>query len=133
MLRRIIFAASLIGVGACGGNDAKTPDAAPQPGVDAAPATVQMVACAGITPAATITANDPTSSFTPPATTITQGQIAAFTVAGDHPVGPDAAAGLTDSGLKAPGGATTCLKFTATGTFHFKCTIHQFKGTITVN
>ena len=132
MLRRIIFAASLIGVGACGGNDAKTPDAA-QPGVDAPAATVQTVACAGMTSSATIIADDTAFLFQPVSSTISQGQIATFTVAGDHPVGPDAAAGMTDSGLKAPGGSTTCLKFTATGTFHFKCTIHGFKGSITVN
>jgi plastocyanin len=132
MLRRIIFAASLIGAGACGGNDAKTPDAAP-PGIDAPPATVQMVACSGMTSAASIVADDTLLAFQPVSSTISQGQIATFVVAGDHPVGPDAAAGLTDSGLKVPGGSTACLKFTAPGTFHFKCTIHGFKGSITVN
>jgi plastocyanin len=40
---------------------------------------------------------------------------------------------MTDTGLVAPQSATTCLKFTAAGTFHYRCTEHGFKGIVTVS
>jgi plastocyanin len=39
---------------------------------------------------------------------------------------------MTDPGLVAPATETTCLKFTAVGTYHYVCTIHGFTGTVTV-
>jgi plastocyanin len=70
--------------------------------------------------------------FSPNNVTISVGQLVDFTNPNEHSVVPGAAP--TDSGLKAPKGTKTCLKFTAAGQFNFKCSPHSsMTGTITVN
>ncbi len=58
---------------------------------------------------------------------ISVGDIVEFMPLGDHPVGPDSR-GTTDSGLVAPGGATTCLKFTAAGNFRYNVHGARLRG-----
>lgn len=101
--------------------------------------TVTTVDCASGSAAATVTApgfayvSDPAGASSSDSA-IKSGDIVKFdlTTAMNHPVGPDSAAGMTDPGIVAPTGAVTCLKFSATGTFHYECTVHGFKGTVTV-
>ena len=107
--------------------------------------TVVSVTCAGATIAATVTTpgdehmyvstpsggGTPTNSNSP----IKVGDIIEFKPDSDHPVGPNTGGtgGPSDPGLVAPGGQTTSLQFTATGTFHYWCTIHLFTATVTVS
>ncbi|MCW5806442.1 MAG: cupredoxin domain-containing protein [Deltaproteobacteria bacterium] len=80
---------------------------------------------------ATVTNN--ASAFIPMTTTISQGQIVKFVMSDlDHNVQPNALP-PTDPGLNVGYGATTCLRFTQSGTFKFACGMHFFGGTITVN
>lgn len=131
---------------ACGGGDdssdstkidaAKTADAAKVTDgsvtVDAAPATVTTVDCSTVTPAATVSTADGMFSYSPAATTVAQNGVVKFVMSSTHNVAPDTT-GNTDSGLTVDFGATACLKFTAKGTFKFKCTLHGFSGTVTAN
>jgi plastocyanin len=101
--------------------------------------TVMTVSCTGVTPVATVTTpNDGLAYSSSPAGTsstnsaIHVNDVVSFMPGANHPVGPDTSAGMTDNGLVAPAQATTCLKFTAVGTFHYKCTVHGFTGTVTV-
>jgi plastocyanin len=66
----------------------------------------------------------------PVSTTITQGQVVQFKMSGTHNVVPFPG---NDAGLMVAFGATTCLKFTSTGTFRFECSVHTFQGTVVVN
>ena len=107
---------------------ATTPDAAPA-------ATVQTVDCATVTPAGTVTTIGGSgigASYSPMATTITANGVVKFVMPATHNVIPDTST-TTDTGLHVDFNATTCLKFTATGTFGFKCQPHNFKGSVTVN
>jgi len=127
-----------VGITACGGDSTPAVDAAP--GVDAAAATVMAVDCASATPTATVT--DPGFKYvsTPAGaaandSAIAVGDVVEFNLvpAMNHPVGPDPGAGMTDPGIVALDNKVTCLKFTATGTFHYQCSVHTFKGTVTVH
>ena len=128
--------ASGSGHDATGGHDAATDG---HVAVDAPPATVVAVDCASVTPDATVTDANFMYTSTPAGaasndSAIPLNGVVEFNLvpAMSHPVGPDSAAGMTDSGLKAPDNKATCLKFTASGTFHYRCTVHGFKGTVTV-
>lgn len=124
-MRKAIF----VLLAACGGGD-DPPAGIDAPGsIDAAPPTVVTVTpCVG--EAITV---DSTAGFAyvPRDSNITQGQIVKFVNRSDHDVAP--LPPMTDSGLRVPLGGTACLRFTATGTFNFKCTPHGFSGSITVN
>lgn len=67
--------------------------------------------------------------FEPVSATITQGQVVEFVSDVDHPIG--ALAG-TDSDLTVPESATKCFRFTMPGTYKFRCTVHGYVGTLTV-
>jgi plastocyanin len=141
---------TIVCVAACGNSSSPTKTDAPK-SIDAPKAvdapssnTVQTVSCTGATIAATVTTpNDehvyvstPSSgSATNGTSTINVGDIIEFMPSDDHPVGPNTGStgGMSDPGLVAPGGATTCLKFTEAGTFHYWCTIHLFTAIVTVN
>jgi plastocyanin len=98
--------------------------------VDAAPATVTKVDCATVTPVATVsTVQD---AYSPSASTINQNDVVKFVMPSEHNVAPDST-GNTDAGLVVDFNETACLKFTAKGTFKFKCTVHGFTGTVTAN
>ena len=103
---------------ACGGNNATQTDAP-------AGATVAAVSCAGITPAASITTTG--NAYTPATAAISVGGVVQFTMPSIHNVIS------TTPGLAVDFGATTCLRFTAAGTYNFKCSVHLFTGSITVN
>jgi len=102
----ILFAA------ACGSSDS-TPVA-----IDAAaPATVQAVDCATISPA---------MAYAPQMATISVGGVVKWTMPTSHNVES------TTAGLAVDYGATKCLKFTVAGQYAYKCTAHGFTGTLTV-
>jgi plastocyanin len=135
-LGQIVFAVGSMALVACGGSTAAVDGA---PAIDSPPPTVTTVSCTGATIAATVT--DPGFKYVstpagsaPNDSAIKVNDIVEFNLAGgmDHPVGPDAAAGMTDSGIHAADSMQTCLKFSAVGTFHYECTVHLFKGTVTV-
>jgi plastocyanin len=88
--------------------------------------TIQTVSCTGITPAATVSTTATSTAYSQPSTTITMGQVVQFTMASAHNVSS------TTPGLAVDFGQTKCLQFTATGMFHFMCSVHGFTGTITV-
>lgn len=128
MLGRVLLVTFLV-VSACGGGKDSAAIDAPV-GVDAAAATVvEVIPCTGESASVT-SSNSDFSKYTPMATTITVGQIVKFTMASSHNVAPT---GVSDPGLNVGFGATKCLRFTQAGTFNFKCTPHNFKGSITVN
>lgn len=125
MLRSVFCVFALT---ACGGSDPAMVDAAPAD--DAAPATVMSAACAN--PAAMVESTGG-FRFAPQGVTINVGQQVQFTNPISHSVVP-ATSGNTDSGLRAPANATTCLVFTAPGVFNYKCSPHSsMTGTVTVN
>jgi plastocyanin len=114
---------------ACSDSGSSTVDAPKQ--IDAAPATVMTVTCPA-TPAASITASDADdTTYMPKTATISVDQIVKFTMPLTHNVVPNST--MSDPGLVVNFNATTCLKFTRTGTFGFHCAPHGFSGTITVN
>jgi plastocyanin len=118
----------LFALGACGDDGGTTvqSDAPVTSGT-----TVQTVDCASNAPATTVSTQN--FMFAPAAVTINSGQVVKFILEDAHDLAPDSGAGSTDAGLTAATGATACLKFTATGTFHYECGIHNsMKGTVTV-
>jgi hypothetical protein len=141
MLRRVMLGAVVIAA-ACGGssNNNKTPDAAGSgSGSGSNEDKVQTVNCGTATISATVTTpNDGFAYSSSPAGSASNNSeiplngVVEFMPGATHPVGPDSASGMTDPGLVAPATETTCLTFTAVGTYHYKCTIHGFTGTVTV-
>jgi plastocyanin len=79
----------------------------------------------------TVTTTGSVLAYTPATTTISAHGIVKFAMAPDHNVVPDASQS-TDAGLSVDFGATACLEFAQAGTFHFKCSVHFFTGTIVV-
>jgi len=122
MLGRISLA--LVFAAACGGGGSTPSIDAPASGNK-----VTTVDCATNAPTATVATQNFT--FTPATTTIAVGQVVKFQLESVHDVVPDPTT-ATDAGLTVGFGATACLKFTAAGTFGFKCDPHGFKGSITV-
>ncbi len=114
---------------------ARLVDAPPHPidalGIDAPPATVVVVDCATVTPAASVITMS--FAYVPMSVSIAIGQVVKFTLEAEHDVAPDPAAAMTDSGLRLNFGDIGCLKFTAPGTFGYECLAHSFKGSVTVN
>ncbi|MEZ4366118.1 MAG: plastocyanin/azurin family copper-binding protein [Kofleriaceae bacterium] len=107
---------------ACGGDDAPaTVDAAPT--FDAPPGAVVEVTCPA-SPDAEVTTNG--FAYEPQATTISVGEVVRFTPAPAHDVDSD------DGEFHVGFGATACLRFDEAGTYPFRCTPHQFTGTVTV-
>lgn len=125
MLGRISLALAFVVVAACGGGGSTPSIDAPASGGNK----VTTVDCATNAPTATVATQN--FMFTPAATTIAVGQVVKFQLESVHDVVPDTST-TTDPGLAVGFGATACLKFTAAGTFGFKCQPHGFKGTITV-
>ena len=96
-----------------------------------APTNVVTVACP-TTPKVTITTtNTVPSAYSPATATILQGDIVKFVMPAIHDVSPDATG--SDPGIHVPFGATMCKQFMTKGTFGFHCSLHLFKGSITVN
>jgi plastocyanin len=115
--------------------DPTAPDAPAAP--DAAPSAVVEVSCSGATIAVTVTAPSFAYVFTPddgaPADqyTIAVDDIVQFTMPGSH----DATSGPPNApdGQFATGfGQTKCFQFTATGSYPFHCTPHDFDATLIV-
>ena len=70
--------------------------------------------------------------FMPNAATISAGDVIRFQNGPSHSIVPSGA--NPDNGFRVGFGATTCLMFTAPGTFAFRCNPHtSMTGTITVN
>ena len=114
---------------ACGGGDE---GGGVDGGVDAPVTTVMVVDPCPASPDATVTTNDSSFAYSPQMTTITQGQVVQFVTSSTHDVKPNTLQN-TDAGLIVGFSQTKCLRFTATGAFGFKCSIHAFTGTIQVN
>lgn len=159
-MRTLVSALFVVAIAACGGgggtgnvdapngdgratgNHDAAVDAQPthDSAIDAPPATVIAVACGSASPVATVTDPNFTYVSTPAGSATNDSAIMINDVvefnlvpAMNHPVVPDHAAGMTDSGLHAADGQVTCLQFTAPGTFHYECGVHLFKGTVTVS
>lgn len=131
-MSRLIFAVPLVlSLVACGDDGGSvTPDAAVT--IDAAPtSTLVEVNPCPTTADATVNTTDTANSYMPMLTTITQGQVVKFSTSLNHDVSP--LPPMTDSMLVVGFNKTKCFRFTAPGTFKFKCTPHGFTGTITVN
>lgn len=122
---------------ACGGGGTSGDDTgahdAPAGDIDAADVTtVHSVACEGVTPDGTVTSTESMFSYDPKTLTIPVNGVVLFdNQSVTHPVGPDNSTN-TDANLFAPAGKQTCLQFTAAGTFGYRCTVHGFKASITV-
>lgn len=102
-------------------SDAKVSDAKV---ADAPAAIATEVACAGATITATVTA--PGFAYSPNAVSIMRGQTVRFEMPGSHDVNSGG------KGFDVGFGATKCFTFSVAGAYTFKCTPHQFSGTITV-
>ncbi|MCW5806444.1 MAG: hypothetical protein KIT31_29035 [Deltaproteobacteria bacterium] len=99
-------------------------------GVDAPVGTIMSVACDG-SEVATIESTGG-FRFSPNTATISVNDVIKFENAAEHSIVPSGA--NADSGFVVGFGATACLKFTAAGTFAFRCNPHtSMTGTITVN
>jgi plastocyanin len=126
MLRRISL---ILVLGACGGgDDPPAIDAPPGGNIDAPAGTIMMVACGD--EVATIESTGG-FRFAPSTATINVGDVIKFDNGPSHSIVP-ATGG--DNGFRVGFGASTCLQFTAAGSFAFRCNPHtQMTGTITVN
>ena len=121
---------------ACSSSSSKNPDAPPMK-MDGSggSSAVQTVSCAGITPAATVTAMDGVLMYMPATTTISQGQVVLFMTTATHDVSPGhhvADSTISDPGIHVDFNMTGCRMFTQAGDYGFHCSIHNFDGTITV-
>ncbi len=101
--------------------------------IDAAPATVVVVPCAGAAIASDVTA--PGFAYTITDNTVAVNAIVRFTMPGIH----NAISGTVSGGMGTADGQfrvdfsqTKCLRFTAAGTFPFYCGPHLFTGSLTV-
>lgn len=113
-------------VAACGGGGGDDPPA----DTSNTPATVMSVTCDGTEVEEVETTGG--FRFSPMAVTISVGDVVKFTNSSQHSVVPGASP--TDPGMTATFNTSTCLKFTAAGTFNYKCNPHSsMTGTITVN
>lgn len=130
MSRRSLLPICLFALAACGDDGGSgTPDAPKQ--IDAQGSRVMEVTCPA-TPAATFTTQ--ASSFSPATASVMQGQVVKFvSTTTDHPIGPVPADPTSDPGLVVPGTQTKCFMFLAKGSFKFRCTVHNYAGTLTVN
>lgn len=128
---RSLLAISALALAACG-DDGGGGDAVDAPRVDAQTSRVMEVTCPATTPV-TFTTTSLSTIFNPTTASITLGQIVKFDTALDHPVGKIASDPLSDPGLVVGGGRIKCFNFLATGTYKFRCTTHDFVGTLTVN
>lgn len=117
-----ISAASLV---ACGGDSTATPDAAKV--VDSAGAIASEVPCAGATVTTTVTAPGFAYTITP-SSMITVNQVVKFEMA----AGTGHDVNSNGKGFDTGFGVTKCFKFNVAGSYTFKCTPHNFTGTIVV-
>jgi plastocyanin len=129
-MKRFVFAFTILGLGACGGDDGGTKIDAPASG-----GAISAVDCASTTPNATITAvgtatDGSDGKFMPMSATITQGQVVQFVTTALHNVAPNTG---TDSTLSVGFSETKCFRFTMSGTFAFHCSPHGFQGSVIVN
>ena len=116
---------------ACGGGGDDAPADSPT-GTDSSASNIMVVTpCTGETATVTADPSDSATTYMPASTTVAVGQIVKFDLPNAHNVAPNTAA--DDDGLSVGFGQTKCLKFTAAGTYKFKCTPHGFVGTIVVN
>jgi plastocyanin len=121
---RAVVLALLTSIAACssGGDD-------DNPGIDAPPGAkvTEVTPCTG--ESATIMTLG--TRFEPMAATITTNQVVKFVNDVGHDIKPNGT--MSDAALAVPDGQTKCFKFTAAGTYNFRCSIHGFVGSITVN
>lgn len=106
-------------------------------------AQAQVVACSGVTPAATIAATGTSGSFqfSPSSATVNVGAVVRFSNDTNTPHtstsgtggGSPAPDGKWDTGLIAPA-QSACVKFLKAGSYPFYCSIHPtlMTGTVTV-
>jgi plastocyanin len=117
---------SMVALAGCGGgDDGGTPDSGGGGDPDAAPSSVLISSCDGLTPAATITTT--ATAYDPAVTNISVGDVVHFMPTPNHDM--LAQDGSWDSGEL---GAESCGTFTEAGTFDFRCSLHGFTGTINV-
>jgi plastocyanin len=124
---------AILMLAACGGgDDGGNPPADSASGTDAKVSNIEVVTpCVGESATVTADPSESASTYMPASTTISVGQIVKFEMPLAHNVAPNTSS--EDPGLSVGFGATKCLKFTAAGTYKFKCTPHGFVGTIVVN
>jgi len=112
------LALALLVVAACG-SDSKTKNDSPSG------STVQSVSCPPA-PAATITVNSGGTAYMPTSASIAPGGVVRFVITPSHNVTS------STPGLAVDFGQTACLMFPDAGTYTFKCSVHGFTGTVTV-
>src|ERR1700753_3343766 len=95
--------------------------------------TVKTVTCptSGTMPMVTAAPADDTMAYMPSATTVSVNGIVQFAMPPEHNVVPNPIK-PSDPGLQVDFGATTCLQFTAPGTYSFICHTNSFAGTVPV-
>lgn len=127
----LVGASLLVGCAGEGGGGGVTPMPDAAIAIDAPASTVTEVTPCPATADALVTTRDDAYVYMPATTTITAGQVVRFETSLYHDVAP--LPPMTEAALTVGFGASRCLRFTAPGTFRFKCTPHGFSGTITVN
>ena len=88
-------------------------------------ASVANIACPA-TPDATITVNSGGNAYMPATASIPVNGVVKYVITPTHNVVS------TTPGLAVDFGQTMCLQFTQAGTFNFRCSVHGFMGTVTV-
>lgn len=126
-------AAAAVPDAAGGGADAMigAPDAMAA-AIDGGPAAaVEVVACAGVTPAATITTAG--LAFSPAAVTIDAGDVLRFNPSGPHNM-TAGAPGASTGEFETATNVETCLRFNVAGSYPFYCSVHPaMTGIVTVS
>lgn len=118
-------------VAACGGDDggSATPDAAQMP--DAGSTNKVVTVTCPAAPDAMVGISAGGTAYAPMATTIAVNGVVKFVMTATHDAKPNTLT-TTDPGLVVGFGESKCLKFTASGTYGFFCSVHSFAGTVTV-
>lgn len=113
---------------ACGGGSGDDDDTPPADTGNNDPRVEMVSPCTG----ESATINTLSTRFDPMTVTISAGQIVKFANEVEHDIKP-ALSGDTDPALLVPEGQTRCFKFNDAGTYGFRCSVHGFVGSVTVN
>ena len=112
---------------ACGGGGEDKPVDASMIDSPSVPTVTRVDPCPGTVD---LTITTLASAFDMPAATITQGKVVKYVSTATHPIAPQAG---TDPNFAVPEGQTRCFRFTMTGTYKYRCTVHGYVGMLTVN
>jgi plastocyanin len=129
-MRVCIALALLIPLAACSGESPSGPaDAKPMGDASTSAAVMEVTCPSGTLPTVETMGPDSAASYSPMVTTIPVGGIVKFVMPIVHNVAPDIG---TDAKVRVDYRQTKCLKFMSSGMFKFRCEMHGFPGSITV-